>query len=67
MDLFTAAPPRPPAPKQDPFFEDEIFKVDFGKIFSEPLRSLTPQNKYNGIKLPEKGRVNTNYTAKIFV
>ena len=54
---IAAAPPRPPAPPQESILEDEIFKVDFGKIFAEPQRSLTPGSMYGGIKLPERGRV----------
>lgn len=51
----TAAPPRPPAPPQIDL-DDDIFKVDFMKIFGEPERALTP-SQYQGIHLPERGRV----------
>ncbi|XP_066959691.1 vinculin isoform X1 [Macrobrachium rosenbergii] len=46
-------PPRPPAPPQMMDLEDDIFKVDFMKIFGEPERALTPSN-YQGIHLPER-------------
>lgn len=51
----TAAPPRPPAPPQIDL-DDDIFKVDFMKIFGEPERALSP-SQYQGIHLPERGRV----------
>ncbi|XP_050719805.1 vinculin-like isoform X10 [Eriocheir sinensis] len=49
---LNAAPPRPPAPPQIDL-DDDIFKVDFMKIFGEPERALTP-SQYQGIHLPER-------------
>ncbi|XP_042236631.1 vinculin-like isoform X8 [Homarus americanus] len=49
---LNAAPPRPPAPPQIDL-DDDIFKVDFMKIFGEPERAITP-SQYQGIRLPER-------------
>ncbi|XP_063600822.1 vinculin-like isoform X1 [Penaeus indicus] len=51
--LSLSAPPRPPAPPQMIDLEDDIFKVDFMKIFGEPERALTPL-QYQGIHMPER-------------
>nr|XP_045625418.1 vinculin-like isoform X12 [Procambarus clarkii] len=49
---LNAAPPRPPAPPQIDL-DDDIFKVDFMKIFGEPEIALSP-TQYQGIHLPER-------------
>ncbi|XP_042866262.1 vinculin-like isoform X1 [Penaeus japonicus] len=51
--LSLSAPPRPPAPPQMIDLEDDIFKVDFLKIFGEPERALTPL-QYQSIHMPER-------------
>ncbi|XP_047487971.1 vinculin-like isoform X2 [Penaeus chinensis] len=51
--LSLSAPPRPPAPPQMIDLEDDIFKVDFMKIFGEPERALTPL-QYQSIHMPER-------------
>lgn len=57
VPLPIAAPPRPPAPPQMIDLEDDIFKVDFLKIFGEPERALTPL-QYQSIHMPERGIFN---------
>ncbi|XP_069941020.1 vinculin-like isoform X21 [Cherax quadricarinatus] len=49
---LNAAPPRPPAPPKIDL-DDDIFKVDFMKIFGEPEIALIP-SQYQGIHLPER-------------
>ncbi|XP_045121456.1 vinculin-like isoform X7 [Portunus trituberculatus] len=49
---LNAAPARPPPPPQIDL-DDDIFKVDFMKIFGEPERALTP-SQYQGIHLPDR-------------
>lgn len=51
--LSLSAPPRPPAPPQMIDLEDDIFKVDFMKIFGEPERAMTPL-QYQSIHMPER-------------
>ncbi|XP_076039726.1 vinculin isoform X3 [Oratosquilla oratoria] len=46
-------PPRPPAPPQLEL-DDDIFKVDFNKIFGEPESVIVPTS-YQGIQLPSRG------------
>ncbi|XP_076039734.1 vinculin isoform X11 [Oratosquilla oratoria] len=45
-------PPRPPAPPQLEL-DDDIFKVDFNKIFGEPESVIVPTS-YQGIQLPSR-------------
>nr|XP_045625415.1 vinculin-like isoform X9 [Procambarus clarkii] len=55
---LNAAPPRPPAPPQIDL-DDDIFKVDFMKIFGEPEIALSP-TQYQGIHLPERDDGSSN-------
>ncbi|KAK8747679.1 hypothetical protein OTU49_016530 [Cherax quadricarinatus] len=55
---LNAAPPRPPAPPKIDL-DDDIFKVDFMKIFGEPEIALIP-SQYQGIHLPERDHGSSN-------